>query len=171
MKNIIRTMLLVGAALVGTAAHAVYIPRSLPPVPLVGNPVPELITGVWTPTYGTPIGLTFTFAAGRTVPVSTWGSGCTNVLLIRGAFPKSVPNAVVYGEKTVMDGNNVPVFGTPYILIHPGKPGTPATVTIDSYNPIADQVTVTVSNNSSGYNGQIVLSRQFNLIFPQTPGC
>lgn len=171
MKNIIRTVILVAASLVSVSATAKMDYSSLPPQPIVSAVIPEAITGVWVPTYGTPIGVSFTFAAGRVLPSAPWGSGCSNVLLIRGSFPKSNQANVSYGEKTVMSGTNVPTFGTQHIMIHPGKPGTPATVSIDSYNPVLDQVTVTISNNTFGYNGSVVLSRQFNLIFPQTPGC
>lgn len=138
--------------------------------PFVTATIPEAVSGVWTPVNGVPFGLSFVFWSGRTFVTSSWSSGCTNVLGIRGEFPKTTPNAVVHGELVYMN-SNPPTFGSQFILLSPGKAGYPARITFNSFDAVTDRLTVTIANNDFGYTGTVVLQRQTNFVFVPSPGC
>jgi hypothetical protein len=158
----------------GAVAKPVY--QTLPPV--TTQAITNEVSGVWIPVNPTlhpqTIGLSLTVISGKYFIPAQWPGTvdtCGNYLGIRGSFPKSNPNTAIAGERDILDPTNPVNFGTEFLIRIPGRPGIASYVRIDSFDPVANQLTVTFSQNTFGFNGTIVLARAVHLYYPTPLGC
>lgn len=138
------------------------------------NTIPSEASGIWTPqTDGVNLGLSVTLISGAYYVPASFGlpATCGSYLGIRTTFPRSVPNTTIAGQNDLLSASFPQTFGTPYALLIPGKPGLAGNITFNSFDPVADSLTVTIQDNTTGFNGQIVLRRYLNLSMPTPVQC
>lgn len=159
----------------GATAKPIY--NLQPPAPVVNSAITNEISGVWIPSNPTTapnlIGLSLTVISGKYFVQSQWGlpDTCGNYLGLKASVPKSSPNTTIAGEREIFDTASPVNFGTEVLMRIPGRPGIATYVRIDSYNQSAQELIVTFSQNSFGFNGQINLVRSVQFYYPTPLGC
>lgn len=171
--------LMLGLAMVFCSVNAVearQIFDTQPPA--VVRSVGSELSGVWVPVYPSQLppgmfGLSATIISGKYFVSSQWGlpDTCGTYLGLKATVPKSTPNTTIAGEREVFEPTGQINYGTDFILMIPGKPGTAASVRFDSYDPGTDRLTATFSQNNYGFNGQVVLRRYLTVLYPSPAGC
>lgn len=149
--------------------------RIFPVIPAPASVLPADLTGFWEPMPSDLAnrGLGLSIVVGKYFAASQNGlpNTCGNYLELRGSFPKGYPATTVYGERAAYDPQGSIVFGTEFMLYVPKPASVAASVRLNSYDAAAGTLSVTISNNSGGFNGTTTLRRRLQLIYPLPTGC
>lgn len=151
----------------------VYAGKGIVDPPQSAVPQTELdsrASGYWRPLNS--VGFKLSLTVGRYLVQSTWGARtCGAHMKAIAALPK-VPGTtsdVIYAEAEVFNPYGIgATLNTPYNLLT-SRYGYRGSIRFNSYDPLTDQLTVTVSTNT-GTNGTYTLVRDLGpLISPRSP--
>lgn len=158
MKNFIKVVCASVLAFASLTAVAKQVYVTLPPVQTT-SVVPADASGNW---YSAQVyGLKFSIVAGSyyaSLP-SAGLANCGKILKVTGSVPR---NAAVpywqYAEGSATDSNNVGIpYGTTFNLLT--RQSLAGTMSITSYDPVNNYLTVQLATSSTGPNGTFILNR------------
>lgn len=174
LKNWIYGMIVGLTLAFGVSAKQEY--QIQPPV-VPAQTITNQLSGIWVPlnpaSPTSVIGLSLTVISGKYFIPAQWGlpNTCGNYLNLKASVPKFNPNTTIAGEREVSDPSSPISFGTEFLMRIPGRPGIATYVRFDSYDAATDRLTVTFSQNSTGFNGQLVMARYLQVYYPSPLEC